>query len=128
MFGQEDTALEEKFDIPTTTQDRKTEIEEVIEFWNKLPEILNKKYENYRKYYNSKRKELTVKEGDKILVKAPFPLKMENTYDGPYEVKKVLGKSTISIIDNKGKHQKIHVSRIKKYISRNEDTRDEKEK
>jgi len=89
---------------------------------------LNKKYENYRKYYNSKRKELTVKEGDKILVKAPFPLKMENTYDGPYEVKKVLGKSTISIIDNKGKHQKIHVSRIKKYISRNEDTRDEKEK
>ena len=115
MFGQEDTALEEKFDIPTTPEDRDKEIE-VKKFRKKIPEILNKNYENYRKYYNEKRKDLMLKKGDMVLVKNPFPLKMDPIYEGPYEVVKIVGQSTIEMIDKMGKRQKIHISRVKKYF------------
>lgn len=118
MFGVEDDYLSNKYDIPSTTnQTREEEIKTLNEFRKKIPEILQKNFEVYSKYHNKDRKDLYLKEKDKIMWEVPFPTKMQDKYTGPYEITKILGPSSF-IINKDGEEKTVHISKIKKYRER----------
>jgi len=59
-----------------------------------------------------------LQEKDKIMIKNPFPRKPDDRFEGPYEIEKIVGPSTFMICLEDGKHQLVHISRIKPYHER----------
>ena len=119
MFGQEDKYLLNKFDIPQGNQiNRDEELKQLNYFRMKIPKILKENFTKYSFYYNRNRKDIYLKEKDKVMLQKTFPTKMDDKFTGPYEITKVIGPSTCKVKDDDGNTKIIHVSKIKKYYER----------
>lgn len=119
MFGQEDKYLLNKFDIPQHNQtNREEELKQLDSFRTEIPKILKENFDKYSFYYNRNRKDIILKEKDKVMLQKPFPTKMDDKFMGPYEVIKVLGPSTFEVKNEDGDTKTIHVSKIKRFYKR----------
>ena len=119
MFGKEDDYLQNKYNIPAEHKNRNQEIADLKLFREKIPEILKKNFEKYSKYHNKTKKEITIKIGDEVLIREPFPKKMDDKYLGPCTVTKILGPTTFIVKNNENDEEsRVHVSKIKKFYRR----------
>lgn len=101
MFGKIDDTLRNKFGIPLQEVMRAEELENKLhEFRERISKILEENFKKYANYYNRNRKEWYLTEGTRVMLKTPFPLKMDRKNTGPYKVLKVLGPSSIVIKTN----------------------------
>jgi hypothetical protein len=118
MFGQEDHFLQNKYGFTKDSLPRENEIAELHKFREKIPKILEKNFEKYSKAYNKSRKDWIIKEHDKIMLEIPFPNKTDKKYNGPFEVIKILGPSSIVIRISDDNTRIVHISKIRKFHER----------